>query len=72
MGAQIRFAFDKLKLRRLEHGFFKGNPSSFKMQRKFGFRIEGLRRKGMRSKADGKLRDEYITALLKEDWKRKQ
>jgi RimJ/RimL family protein N-acetyltransferase len=39
------------------------------MQRKFGFKIEGLRRKGYKCMADGKLKDEYITALLKEDWK---
>ena len=30
-GEKIRFAFQKLKLRRLENGFLKGNLSSFKM-----------------------------------------
>ena len=69
LGAKLKFAFNKLKLRRVESGFFKGNTPSFKLQKKFGFKIEGLRRKGFRCKADGKLKDEYITALLKEEWK---
>ncbi len=68
-GARLEFAFDKLKLRRIEDGFFRGNSSSFRMQKKFGFKIEGMRRKRYRCKADGKLKDEYITALLKEEWK---
>ena len=66
--AKIKFAFNKLKLRRLESGFFRGNKASLKLQKKFGYKIEGLRRKGFRCKADGKLKDEYITALLKDDW----
>ncbi len=68
--ARLRFAFDKLKLRRIENGFFKGNPSSYEMQRKFGYKIEGVRRKGLRCRADGKLRDEIITGLLKEEWEK--
>ncbi len=67
----IEFAFNKLKLRRLESGVFKGNMPSLKLQKKFGYKIEGLRKKGFRCKADGKLKDEYITALLKEDWNKK-
>ncbi|MFA5993059.1 MAG: GNAT family protein [Candidatus Pacearchaeota archaeon] len=69
-GAQLKFAFEKLKLRKIEHGFFKGNPSSFKMQKKFGFKIEGMRRKAVKSKATGRIHDEYITGLLKTEWKK--
>jgi ribosomal-protein-alanine N-acetyltransferase len=69
-GERIKFAFNKLRLRRLENGFFKGNPSSFKMQKRFGYKVEGMRRKVFRSKADGKIKDEYITGLLKEEWKK--
>ncbi|MDE1859521.1 MAG: GNAT family N-acetyltransferase [Candidatus Micrarchaeota archaeon] len=69
LGAKLKFVFNRLKLRRIESGFLKGNIPSLKLQRKFGFKVEGLRRKGFRSKADGKLKDEYITALLKEEWK---
>ncbi|MFH1916825.1 MAG: GNAT family protein [Nanoarchaeota archaeon] len=70
-GERIRFAFTKLKLRRLENGFLKGNPSSLKMQKKFGYKIEGKKRKAFRCMADEKIKDEYITGLLKEDWKKK-
>lgn len=69
-GARLEFAFNKLELRRIENGYLKGNPSSFKMQQKFGFKLEGIKRKGFRCKADGKIKDEYITGLLKEEWKK--
>lgn len=52
-GKRIEFAFDELKLRRLENGFFAGNQSSFKMQERFGYKIEGLRRKAFVCMADG-------------------
>jgi ribosomal-protein-alanine N-acetyltransferase len=67
-GEKIRFAFEDLNLRRLENGFFKGNEASFKMQERFGYKSEGEKRKAYRCMADGELRDECITALLKEDW----
>jgi RimJ/RimL family protein N-acetyltransferase len=65
---RIEFAFDVLKLRRLENGFFDGNASSFEMQKKLGYKIEGLRRKAFICMADGEAKDEHITGLLKEDW----
>ncbi|MFA5931622.1 MAG: GNAT family protein [archaeon] len=68
-GERLRFAFENLNLRRIENGFFKGNPSSLKMQKKLGYKLEGLRRKRFVCKADGKIKDEYITGLLKEEWK---
>jgi ribosomal-protein-alanine N-acetyltransferase len=67
-GEKIRFAFEDLKLRRLENGFFPGNEGSFKMQEKFGYKIEGTKRKAFRCVADGEIRDECITGLLKEEW----
>ena len=70
-GERLKFAFNKLKLRRIENGFFKENKSSFKMQKRFGYKIEGIRREGFRCKADGKIKDEYITGLLRKDWKKK-
>ena len=69
-GERIRFAFEDLKLRRLENGYLEGNHASLKMQEKFGYRVEGKRRKGFLCMADGKLKDEYITGLLKEEWNR--
>ena len=69
-GERIKFAFNKLKLRKIENGFFKGNESSFKMQERFGYKIEGLRRKAYKCMADKKVKDEYITGLLKGEWKK--
>ena len=68
-GEKIRFAFEDLKLRRLENGFFAGNVSSLKMQEKFGYKVEGMRRKAFRCMADREFKDEYITGLLVEEWK---
>lgn len=67
-GEKIRFAFEDLKLRRLENGFFVGNEASWKMQQRFGFKIEGEKRKAYRCMADGALKDECITGLLVEEW----
>lgn len=68
-GEKIRFAFVDLHLRRLENGFFKGNEASFAMQQHFGYQLEGERRQAYRCMADGTLKDECITGLLKEEWK---
>ncbi|MCL1912842.1 MAG: GNAT family N-acetyltransferase [Eubacteriaceae bacterium] len=69
-GKRIEFAFENLGLRRLENGFFTGNNASFKMQEKFGYKIEGVKRKRYKCMADGQLKDECITGLLKEEWKK--
>lgn len=68
-GKRIEFALIDLGLRRLENGFLEGNPSSFIMQERFGYKIEGIRRKAIRCIADGQIKDEYITGLLIEEWK---
>ena len=70
-GEKIRFSFEELGLRRLENGFFDGNEPSRKMQEYFGYRIEGRRRKKYYCMADGELKDEIITGLLKEEWRNK-
>ena len=67
-GARIKFAFENLNLRRLENGYFKDNISSFRIQRRFGYKNEGIRRKKFISQATGKVEDECITGLLKEEW----
>lgn len=67
-GARIKYAFEVLGLRRLENGFFKGNERSFKMQEKFGYKQEGLKRQRYICMSTGKIVDEYITGLLKEEW----
>lgn len=67
-GARIKYAFEVLGLRRLENGYFKENEKSHKMQLKFGYKDEGIRRQRFVSKATGKIEDEYITGLLKDEW----
>ncbi len=67
-GARIKYAFEVLGLRRLENGYFKDNERSHKMQLRFGYKDEGIRRQRFLSKATGKLEDEYITGLLKDEW----
>ena len=67
-GAKIKYAFEVLGLRRLENGYFKGNEKSHKMQLRFGDKDEGIRRQRFVSKASGKIEDECITGLLKDEW----
>lgn len=64
------FAFNKLKLRRLNSEVFTNNIASNKTQLKMGYKLEGTKRKCVRSIASGKIHDEYIYGLLKEDWKK--
>lgn len=69
-GEKIRFAFADLGLRRLENGFFVGNAASFALQQRFGYQLEGTRRQAFLCLADGTLKDECITGLLKAEWRR--
>lgn len=66
--ARIKYAFEVLGLRRLDNGYFKDNEKSHKMQLKLGYKDEGIRRKCFVSKATGKIEDEYLTGLLKEEF----
>lgn len=67
-GARIKYAFEVLGLRRLENGYFKENEKSHKMQLRFGYKDEGVRRQKFVSRGTGKIEDEYITGLLKDEW----
>lgn len=40
------------------------------MQLRFGYKDEGIRRKRFVSKSTGIIEDEYITGLLKDEWKK--
>jgi ribosomal-protein-alanine N-acetyltransferase len=64
------FAFNKLKLRRLNSDVFTENKASNATQLKMGYKLEGTRRKVAKSKASGKIHDENIYGLFKEDWKK--
>jgi ribosomal-protein-alanine N-acetyltransferase len=69
LNAILNFAFNKLKLRRINAGVFVGNPSSGKLLEKFGAKQEGLKRKGGVCEADGKIKDDLVYGLLREDFK---
>ena len=59
---KIEYAFEKLVLRRM------GNDQSEKMQKKLGFRNEGIRRKRFLCLATNEYVDECITGLLSEEF----
>lgn len=67
-GARIKYAFEELGLRRLENGFFDGNEKSWNMQKRFGYKLEGTRRQKYKCLSTGKIVDEHITGLLKDEW----
>ena len=64
------FAFNKLKLRRLNSTVHVANKASNATQKKMGYKLEGVRRKMIKSKATGKIYDINVYGLLKEDWKK--
>jgi ribosomal-protein-alanine N-acetyltransferase len=64
------FAFDTLKLRRLESTVHLDNKASNATQQKVGYKHEGIKRKATRSKANGKIHDLNLYGLLKGDWKK--
>jgi [ribosomal protein S5]-alanine N-acetyltransferase len=67
--AVIDFAFNKLKLRRLNSSAFKDNPASLKVLHKLGFKEEGLSRQSAKSTVTKQVHDEVHLGLLKEEWK---
>ena len=70
--ATLDFAFTKLKLRRINIEAFIENEASNGLIRKMGFTHEGTHRKKVRSKATGKIHDEHVYGLLREEWMKKR
>lgn len=64
------FAFDTLKLRRLESTVHLDNKASNATQQKMGYKLEGIKKKATKSKANGKIHDLNLYGLLKEDWRK--
>ncbi len=65
----LEYAFKTIKLRRINVEAFAENDRSNNLIRDLGFTLEGKRIKISRSKADGKIHDDYCYGLLKENWK---
>ncbi|MBN2203039.1 MAG: GNAT family N-acetyltransferase [Candidatus Aenigmarchaeota archaeon] len=67
----LEYAFQEIGLRRINVSAFVENDGSNALIKKMGFDEEGKRNKAVKSKADGKIHDEFIYGLLKINWKRK-
>lgn len=61
------FAFEVLKLHRLELDVFSFNPRARHMYEKVGFRVEGVRRDAIRD-GDG-FADDILMAMLEDEWR---
>ncbi len=65
-GAVVRFAFDELKLHRLETGYFADNVASGRVLRKLGFTFEGYARDYLF--IDGAWHDSILVSLINPNW----
>ena len=66
----LDFAFNKLKLNRVELRAYTENLASNNIAKKFGFKLEGTLKKCVRCKATNKIHDANIYGLLREEWKK--
>lgn len=62
----VEFAFNELKLHRVEAGVMPSNGGSMRVLEKAGFHKEGLEQKGVR--INGTWEDHYIFAILSENY----
>jgi len=67
----LDFAFNKVKLRRINISASPKNKASNALIRKIGFKHEGMTRKRLRVKSTGKIHDSNIYGMLKSEWKKK-
>lgn len=66
VGAMVGHAFKRTRWLRLFASIFENNPSSMRVLEKNGFTREAIHRKAVMK--GGRLLDEHLFALLKEDW----
>ena len=66
--AANNFAFNRLKLRKLKSKIRTDNKASNKTQQSLGYKFEGCMRKDAKSMATGRIEDQNIYGLFKEDW----
>jgi len=65
--AALEYAFEKLELRRLECEVLEFNYPVVLFHRKFGFKVEGIRRKAYQR--EDELYDIHSLAMLESDWR---
>ena len=68
--AANEFAFNELKLRKLNSTVFTDNKASNKTQQRMGYRFEGCKKKDTCTLSAGKIKDVNLYGLFKEDWKK--
>lgn len=66
----LEFAFDRLKLPRVEYHAFHPNTPSIKLAKKLGFRVEGKLRRAIEKK--GKVYDSIVLGMLAQEWLRRK
>lgn len=66
----LEFGFNQLNLNRIWAKIFIDNEASKRTAEKAGFKVEGIMRKAGYSKASKEIKDEYLLAILKSDWKK--
>ena len=66
VAAMVDYAFTQTSWLRLFACIYENNPSSMRVLEKNGFRPEAIHRKAVMK--DGKLIDEHLYALLKDQW----
>jgi [ribosomal protein S5]-alanine N-acetyltransferase len=64
------FAFNELKLKKLETETGDDNLASQLTQEAMGYKKEGIRLKHLKSLATGKIHDAHLYGLFKKDWKK--
>jgi [ribosomal protein S5]-alanine N-acetyltransferase len=66
----IKFAFEKIGLRRLNIEVFEGNIPSENLIKKFGFEYEGTAKEKDKSKANNKIYNVKEFGMLKKNWEK--
>jgi ribosomal-protein-alanine N-acetyltransferase len=66
--AVIAYCFTELDMNRIEAEIYAFNSRSIRLFERLGFQREGVKRQCVYK--DGVFKDEYVYALLKEDWHR--
>lgn len=66
----INFAFNKLKLRKINCYIYDKNIFSHRLAKKLGFKKEGFLKEDYKSRVTKKIHDTYLYGLFNENWKK--
>lgn len=68
--AILDFAFNELKVRKIKIPIYTKNKASNALAKKLGAKLEGTLRKHCKVKCDGKIHDQNVYGLFKDEWKK--